>query len=138
MHVVRTNHSSLRFSTKETSRTIDSVLRGEKRRGMSISVVFTHHRFIRKLNRVFLGHDYSTDVIAFATDADTGVDGEVYVNLDKARSQARQYRVSFWNEIKRLLIHGTLHLLGYSDKTAKQRNSMLARENHYVSLLEER
>jgi rRNA maturation RNase YbeY len=138
MHVVRTNHSFLRFSTKETFRAIDSVLRAEKRKGMSISVVFTHHRFIRKLNREFLGHDYSTDVIAFATDADTGVDGELYVNLDRARSQARQYRVSFWNEIKRLLIHGTLHVLGYSDKTTKQRNSMLARENRYVSLLEER
>lgn len=136
--MARTNHSSLRFSTKETFRTINSVLRGERRRGISISVVFTHHRFIRKLNRVFLGHGYSTDVIAFATDADTGIDGELYVNLDKARSQARQYRVSFWNETKRLLIHGTLHVLGYSDKTTKQRTSMLARENHYLSLLEER
>ncbi|MEK6565723.1 MAG: rRNA maturation RNase YbeY, partial [Bacteroidota bacterium] len=60
------------------------------------------------------------------------------VNLDKARSQARQYRVSLRNETKRLLIHGTLHVLGYSDKTTKQRNSMVARENHYLSLLEER
>ncbi len=136
--MVRTNHSSLRFSTMETFRAINSVLRGERRRGISISVVFTHHRFIRKLNRAFLGHDYSTDVIAFATDADSGIDGELYVNLDKARSQARQYRVSFWNETKRLLIHGTLHLLGYSDKTTKQRNSMVAKENHYLSLLEER
>ena len=136
MHVVSTNHPSLRFPTKETFRTVNSVLRGEQKKKLSVSVVFTHRRFIRKLNKMFLHHDATTDVIAFRTDADTGVDGEIYINLDRARSQARQYQVSYRNETQRLLIHGTLHLLGCNDASTKQRNSMLKRENHYLSMLE--
>lgn len=104
---------------------------------VALSVVFTHHRFMRKLNREYLHRDYSTDVMAFSTDPDTGVEGEVYVNLDKARNQARGYNVIFRNEARRLLIHGTLHVLGYRDSTKRQKAAMRSKEDHYMMKLGE-
>jgi probable rRNA maturation factor len=64
-----------------------------------------------------------------------GIEGEVYVNLDRARSQARTYTVSFGDEVRRLLIHGTLHLLGYSDATARGKARMKEREDFFLTHL---
>ncbi|HLF20226.1 MAG TPA: rRNA maturation RNase YbeY [Bacteroidota bacterium] len=136
--MIANNHPFLRFSRKETSRTIRSVLRGERRSSVALTVVFTHHGYMRRLNKQFLKHDYSTDVIAFSVDEESGFDGEIYVNLDKVRSQARHYGVAYGNETMRLLIHGTLHLLGYVDKTKAQKATMKKKEDYYLEKLGER
>jgi probable rRNA maturation factor len=132
MIVVSNNHPFLRFSRRETFQTIQNVLRRESARALSLSVVFVGSRFIRRINRRFLNHDEVTDVIAFPFHDGMGVDGEVYVNLDRAKSQARAYRVSFGNEARRLLIHGTLHLIGYSDATARGKARMREREDYFL------
>ena len=88
---------------------------------------------MRRINRRFLRHDEATDVIAFPLHDGMGIDGEVYVNLDRARSQARTYRIRFGEETRRLLIHGTLHLLGYSDATARGKARMKEREDYYLA-----
>ncbi len=132
MHVIANNHPFLRFSKGETLKTVRSVLRGEKLSKTALSVVFTHHHYIRKLNRQFLDHDFSTDVIAFPLDPEGGVAGEIYINLDKVRKQAREYDVTYRNETKRLLIHGILHLLGYKDSTAAERVAMKRKEDYYL------
>jgi rRNA maturation RNase YbeY len=135
MIVVSNNHSFLRFSRRETFRTIQNVLRKESRRAVSVSVVFVGSRFIRRINRRFLRHDEVTDVIAFPLDDGMGIDGELYVNLDRAKSQARAYKVSFGEEARRLLIHGTLHLVGYSDATARGKARMRKREDYFLTHL---
>jgi probable rRNA maturation factor len=88
---------------------------------------------MRRINRRFLNHDGVTDVIAFPFHDGMGIDGEVYVNLDRARSQARTYRVRFGEEARRLLIHGTLHLLGYSDATSRGKARMREREDYFLA-----
>ena len=131
------NHPSLRFSKQETSRAIQSVLKGESARSCRLSVVFVESRAIRKINRRFLGHDYVTDVIAFSLGErdEPGAQAEIYVNLDRAKSQARDYGVTFAEETRRLLIHGTLHVLGYSDANARQKAGMTRREDFHLSRL---
>ena len=94
-----------------------------------ISVVFVDSRRCKAINRTFLNHNYVTDVISFCLETSPILEGEVYVNLDRARSQARQYNVSTANETARLVIHGCLHLMGYDDRTAKQRSKMKAVED---------
>jgi len=133
MIFVSNNHPFLRFSRRETFQTIQNVLRKESARALSLSVVFVGSRFIRRLNRRFLNHDEVTDVIAFPFHDGLGVDGEVYVNLDRAKSQARAYRIGFGEEARRLLIHGMLHLLGYSDATARQKARMREREDDLLT-----
>ena len=129
------HHRFLRFPRNETIRAIKSVLRGERRSRCAVSVVFTDHEYIRKLNREFLQHNFSTDVIAFPLGSKKKAEGEIYVNLDRARVQARSYQVTFSNEARRLLIHGVLHLLGYRDKTRKEQTKMKEREDYYLARL---
>jgi probable rRNA maturation factor len=131
------NHPSLRFPKRETFRAIQSVLKDESARLLRLSVVFVGSRTIRGINRRFLGHDYVTDVIAFplGEEHEPGAQAEIYVNLDRAKSQARDYCVPFAEETRRLLIHGTLHLLGYSDASPGQKAKMTRREDLYLTRL---
>ncbi len=131
MIVVTNNHSSFRFPKRETFRAIQTVLEHESVRSFQVSVVFVGSRFIRRINRRFLQHDYVTDVIAFPLGERKGtpLEGEMYVNLDRAKSQAREYAVPFLEETRRLIIHGTLHLLGYADSSARKKAQMTRRED---------
>ena len=131
------NHPSLRFPKRESSRAIQSVLKDESAHSLRLSVVFVGSRTIRAMNRRFLGHDYVTDVLAFplGEEQEPGAQAELYINLDRAKSQAREYRVSFAEETRRLLIHGTLHLLGYSDASPGQKRRMTRREDFHLSRL---
>lgn len=97
-----------------------------------VSVVFIGSRFIRKINRRYLGHDEVTDVISFTLGSEANLEGEVYVNLDRARQQARSYDVTFACEVSRLVIHGTLHLVGFDDRTRSSSQRMTAEQESHV------
>jgi probable rRNA maturation factor len=135
MILISTNHPHLRFSSGDVLRVLSFVYQGEGKELPSLAVVFTNNRFIRKMNREFLKHDYATDVIVFPLGDDDGVEGEIYINLDAARKQAREYDVSYTQESRRLLIHGALHLLGYDDSTMRKKKKMSDREDIYLELM---
>jgi rRNA maturation RNase YbeY len=97
-----------------------------------LNVVFINDRVSRRLNRQYLSHNYATDVLAFRLGGGSQLEGEVYVNLDRARVQAQEYGVSFKNEIARLVIHGLLHLLGYRDTTPRMRARMNRKQEQYL------
>ncbi len=84
------------------------------------------------MNRAYLRHDYATDVISFCLEKGENLEGEIYVNLDKTRSQARENRVSVAHELARLVVHGALHLTGYDDNTKKKRDLMKRREDELL------
>jgi probable rRNA maturation factor len=131
------DHRSLRFPKRETLRAIQSVLKDESVRSFRVSVVFVGSRKIRGINRRFLGHDYVTDVITFplGEQDEPGAQAEIYVNLDRAKRQAREYGVSFVEETRRLLVHGMLHLVGYSDASPRQKARMTRREDAHLARL---
>lgn len=134
---VSNTHPSLHFPKSETFRIVQTVIQSEAGSPRAISVVFVRNRRIRRINRHFLKHDYATDVIVFPFHDDEGVEAEIYVSLDKARSQAKEYGVSFSEETTRLLIHGALHLVGYNDKTVQDRKRMQEKENYFLVNLSE-
>ncbi len=103
-----------------------------------VSVVFTNSRQIHRLNRQHLGHDYVTDVIAFELGRRPELETEIYINLDRARSQSKEFGESYRSETQRLLIHGLLHVLGFDDKTSKGRTSMRKEEDAVLKLLKAR
>ncbi|MBI3553897.1 MAG: rRNA maturation RNase YbeY [Elusimicrobia bacterium] len=110
-------------------------LEGVKARG-ELSLVFLDRRRMRELNRVFLKHDYDTDVIAFRyDDGRRSKDvpfGDVYISAHMARRQARELKHSVLDEALTLAVHGTLHLLGYDDRTERQRRKMFARQDRIL------
>jgi|GEM_PF-445843 len=87
----------------------------------SVNVIFVTDREIHALNRRFLHRDRPTDVISFNCDepglpGEPHLLGEVYISRDRAREQAREYGVSYASELRRLVLHGLLHLLGLTHR----------------------
>lgn len=119
-------------------RVIENVLQGEQWRGKpilsaSVSVILVDDAKIHAMNNEFLHHDYPTDIITFPLE-DEVLDGELYISLDTAARQAKEYGVSLTNELMRLVAHGTLHLVGYDDATDQQRKEMSRLEDNYIQL----
>jgi len=89
-----------------------------------ISVVFVSDAEIAELNEKFLGANEATDVLAFPMEEE-GILGDIIVSFDRAREQAVEYGCSYNEELLRLVIHGMLHLLGYTDSDEESRRRML-------------
>lgn len=117
------------------TRCVELVMRGEGYRTGEINVVCISDGISRTLNRRYLRHDYATDVICFPLGEGDAVEGEIYVNLDRARVQARTYGVSRAHELARLVAHGTLHLVGYDDTQPRARTRMRRKEDQYLAHL---
>ena len=89
---------------------------------------------ITELNEKYLDHYYSTDVITFDYSEDRNeIDGEIFISIDDAESNARKYKIHFKNEVTRLIIHGILHLLGYDDQQKKDKIIMKRMENDLLN-----
>jgi rRNA maturation RNase YbeY len=129
---VLTAHRRYRIRKERIAACVRGVLRGERRRKAVVTVILIDAHYSRKINRQFLGHDYSTDVLCFPYEAGPNLEGEIYVNLDRTRAQARAYGVPFMNELTRLAVHGTLHLVGYDDRLPVDLGRMRSREDYYT------
>jgi probable rRNA maturation factor len=128
------DHPNRRIRHAVIRRTAAAVLRGEGATDALLRVIFTHDAAMKKLNTRWLGRRTATDVISFPLEGSAGatLEGEIYVNLDQARRQAREYRVTERSEIARLVIHGSLHLVGYDDATPALRKRMSGLEDRYL------
>ena len=94
-------------------------------------VLLTDHALL-KYNRDFLGHDEYTDVITFDGQTGNGVSGDILMSHDRIRENARAFGVSIHVELRRVMVHGLLHLLGHTDKTRVQRDAMRVLEDRYL------
>lgn len=124
-----------RLSNKEAlSQWVVNAIRKEGFRAGSLNIIFCGDRQLRKMNKEYLKHDYNTDIITFdLTDDPSVVNGELYISTDRVRSNGEEYGTGFRDELHRVIIHGVLHLCGYSDKTSGKRREMREREDHFLS-----
>jgi len=110
-----------------------------------VGVMIAGSRRVRALNRLHLGHDYDTDVIAFAlTEGEQAAPpdgvvhlGEAIISYPQASKQGAQYGHSVRAELALLIAHGVLHLLGYEDKAPREAKRMRAREAAVLARLGE-
>jgi rRNA maturation RNase YbeY len=128
-------HPRRRLRAQSYQWVVTHVLRLEGVRRADVSVVLAGDTIIRRLNGRWLGHKGTTDVISFPFGESETVEGEVYVNLDRAERQAREYDVGFAEEVLRLIVHGVLHLAGYHDHRPAAARVMRAREDLLVKRL---
>lgn len=117
------------------------LLAGEVAGGRRFDCLLTDDRELRRLNRDFLGHDYPTDVLSFPSGSDKGHAGEIAISVNRAAEQAAEFGHPLAGELKILMLHGVLHLLGMDHE--KDRGAMARAEKrwrkHYqlpVSLIE--
>ncbi len=127
------NTTKRKLPKQKLRRAIKAVLEGENHRALMISAVYCGDKFIKKINQKFLQHDYATDTISFRLNEGKSIEGEFYISLDTIARNARQYKVSEEEELLRVTIHAVLHLVGYSDETARQREIMTAKEEFYLA-----
>lgn len=109
-----------------------------KKEGMrlaELNYVFCSDKYLLKINQQYLKHNDYTDIITFplSTPGSKEIRGEIYISVDRVRENARQYGISFRNELHRVIFHGALHLCGYKDKSQKDKQAMTAAENKCLS-----
>jgi probable rRNA maturation factor len=99
-----------------------------------LTVCFVDDKAIRQLNRKYLGHNSATDVLTFDISTTAGeITCDIIISTDTAIRNARIFQTTHSYEIKLYIIHGLLHLLGYRDRSPKQRQVMHRKERQVLS-----
>ena len=94
-----------------------------------INYIFVDDETMLDINRRFIGHDYYTDHIGFDYTEGNALSGDIYISLDTVRTNAEQFSVTQDEELRRIIIHGLLHLCGLRDKTPEERAEMQRAED---------
>lgn len=122
--------------TKDIKNWIVQVIRSEGKRTGDLSFFFLPDKDLREINSEFLDHDYNTDVIAFDYGSGGTVSGEIYMSIETIKRNSSVYGTRLKDEILRVMIHGTLHLIGYNDKDEAGKKEIHSREDYYLSKIE--
>ncbi len=124
----------LPLSSKSIMASVSHVMHGEDCVLNELILNFVNDSAIKKLNNSYLKHNYYTDIITFPyNNKKTAIEGEIFISLDTVAKNAKIYNTGFKMELKRVIIHGCLHLAGYNDRTKKQKELISAKENLYLS-----
>lgn len=100
----------------------------EKKLGQ-LNFLFTTDDDLLQTNIQFLNHTTYTDIITFDYSENKTINGDIIISLERIKENAEKYKVDFEEELKRVIIHGVLHLCGYKDKKTKDSEIMRKKEN---------
>jgi rRNA maturation RNase YbeY len=114
---------------QKISRWIKETAAGYNRKVGEIAYVFCTDEKILEINKQYLTHDYYTDIITFDYSEGAVISGDIFISIETVRSNSEEFKVSFDAELKRIMIHGILHLCGKDDKTPELRQQMTLEEN---------
>ena len=84
------------------------------------------------LNNKYLNHNYVTDILTFNYNNKSIISGDIYICVEQVKINAVEYNVAFVNEIKRVIIHGILHLIGFDDVNSNLRVTMRKEEDYWL------
>lgn len=100
-----------------------------------INYIFMDDQQLHKLNVDFLNHDTLTDIISFDYSVGNNLQGDIYISIERVADNAKDFKVSFKEELHRVLIHGVLHYCGFKDKTDEDAKQMRNKEDEALALL---
>jgi len=107
---------------------IQATIKAEKQELSLLNFIFCDDTYLHKINVEYLDHDTLTDVITFPyTTTDEPIQGDIYISLDRIKENAATFDVMFLKELKRVIIHGVLHLCGYGDKSEQEEKTKAVR-----------
>jgi probable rRNA maturation factor len=99
-----------------------------------LTYVLCSDEYLLKMNQQYLDHDTYTDIITFDNSEEEGViTGDIFISIPRIKENAQKFSVSEADELHRVIIHGALHLLGYTDKTATAKKKMSLKEDYYLT-----
>ena len=98
-----------------------------------INYIFCSDVYLIVLNQQYLGHDTYTDIITFDnSEIEKSIAGDIFISIDRIRENALTFGIDATHELQRVMIHGVLHLLGYKDKSKKDKALMTQKEDFYL------
>lgn len=126
------------FPYKEKFEVMARKLLAQENKKDSVNIVLCTDEFVRNMNKEWRGLDKVTDVLSFEWHDDIPGEkkmlGEIYIARDQVKRQAPEYGNTFYAELKRVIVHGLLHLSGYDHIKAADRKIMRARECEFLGL----
>lgn len=115
---------------------LSNVAKEENKSISTLNYIFCSDDYLLDINIKYLGHDYYTDIITFPYKEGEELESDLYISLDRVKENAHDFMVTFDNELKRVMVHGLLHLMGYGDKSPDQSKIMREKEEHYIERFE--
>ncbi|MGC4040895.1 MAG: rRNA maturation RNase YbeY [Flavobacterium sp.] len=112
------------------SRIISSELKGEG----EINYIFCDDDYLLQINQQYLDHDTLTDIISFDYSEGNNLHGDIFISVERVRDNAHDFKVSFDEELKRVMAHGILHYCGYKDKSEKDEKLMRQKEEEKMKM----
>lgn len=97
-----------------------------------INIVFTSDSNVLELNRNYLSRNYLTDIITFDCSDNQAIAGDLFISITRVKENSESFDVTFNKELKRVIVHGILHLLGYGDRTETEKSLMRQMEDRYL------
>jgi rRNA maturation RNase YbeY len=100
----------------------------------AITYIFCNDDYLLEINKKYLDHDFYTDVISFQYIDNQVVNGDIFISIDRIRENSQIFKVDEEHELRRVMAHGVLHLLGYKDKSEQDALLMKRKENEKLEL----
>ena len=120
---------------EKTSLWIQACVENEANELGEINYVFCDDDYLHKINVEFLQHDTFTDIISFDYTMGKLISGDIFISVPRVQENAKEFDVSFEEELHRVIIHGVLHYMGYKDKTDEEKQLMRDKENNCLKSL---
>ncbi|MCX6250304.1 MAG: rRNA maturation RNase YbeY [Bacteroidetes bacterium] len=112
---------------------VEETVLKEGKRIKAINFIFCNDEYLNEINCKYLKHKKLTDVVTFNfSEEPKKIAGEIYISIERVVENALKFETEFINELHRVMIHGILHLIGYTDKTGKEKKLMRTKEDFYL------
>lgn len=99
-----------------------------------LNFIFCSDKYLLQLNKKYLNHNYYTDIITFDNSLEKKkISGDIFISVDRVKANAEKFKTTFKDELHRVIIHGVLHLLGFNDKSEKDKRVMKRMEDEWLS-----
>jgi probable rRNA maturation factor len=98
-----------------------------------INIIFCSDKYLLKINRDYLNHDYYTDIITFNYNTENIISGDLYISLERVMENSSNFNTDLLEEISRVIIHGILHLFGYDDDSEKRKSAIHKLEDEAIN-----
>ena len=122
---------------RKTRAWLQTCILNEEKIAGEISYIFCNDEYLLNMNMEYLKHDTLTDIITFDYCEDDHISGDIFISIPRVKENAKIYHRHFRDELKRVMVHGVLHLCGYKDKSVKDSTQMRQKEDACLSLFEQ-
>jgi rRNA maturation RNase YbeY len=113
---------------------ITRIINSEGFEAGEINYIFCDDEYLHKINMEYLNHDTLTDIISFDYSVGNLLQGDIFISVERVADNAKDFNVTFDDELKRVLSHGVLHYCGYKDKSPKDEASMREKEEEKMKM----